>query len=77
MEPQTAVDDRLRKALIQLGVWRMFMENVRQQNKIGIMVYTASHAFTWGESPQNHGYWEGIYEKTVEIDPKLDREIVR
>jgi hypothetical protein len=73
MEPQTAIDGRLRKALIQLGVWCMFMENVRQQTKTGIMIYTSSHGFMWHCSPQGHKFWAGVYHKTIEINPKLNR----
>jgi len=77
MKPKIVVDARLKEALIKLGVWRMFMVNVRQQNHIGMMVYTVSHGFVWSESPQGHDYWSDIYEKTVIICPELSRNYVR
>lgn len=73
MKAQIVIDARLREALIELGVFRMFMENCRQQNYIGFMAQTVSHGFVWSESPQGHEYWGGIYLKTVAINPKLSR----
>lgn len=75
MKPQYAIDDDLRKALIQLGVFHMFMENVKQENHAGVSIPTVSHAFYWNNSPQEHDYWSDIYEKTVSINPKLNRDL--
>ena len=74
MEPTITINENLRQALIQLGAWRMFMENTRQQNGIGFQVWTVSHAFTWSNSPQGHDYWSGIYKQSVRVNSKLSRD---